>query len=678
MDARQAVKKIEELRRKLNYHNYRYYVLDDPEISDPEYDRMLRQLEELEDKFPALRSAQSPTQRVGAEPAQAFGEVKHRVPMLSLANAFTPEELADFGRRVDEALGGAQEQVEYTAEPKLDGTAVNLVYESGVLIRGATRGDGYRGEDITHNVRTIPSVPLQLLGSGWPSLVEIRGEVYMTIEGFHRLNKRMADAGEKTFVNPRNAAAGSLRQLDPRVTAARPLKFFCYGVGDWVGQDKPATQFDLLDRMRSWGIPVSPDVDLVSGMEGCQDYYNETAARRASLPYEIDGVVFKVNSFALQDELGFVSRAPRWAVASKFPAQEEMTIVKSVDFQVGRTGALTPVARLEPVFVGGVTVSNATLHNMDEIRRKDIRIGDTVIVRRAGDVIPEVARVVLESRPRDSEAIRLPESCPVCGSEVAYGEEEAVARCVAGLFCSAQRKEALKHFASRRAMDIEGIGSKLIDQLVDAELVHDPSDLYKLQESDLAELQRMGKKSANNVLQSIEKSKTAELGRFVFALGIREVGESTAKSLARDFGTLDALMSADEERLREVPDVGPVVAANVYRFFAEPHNKKVIASLLAAGVELQSAQSPAARNSRFTGKTVVITGTLPGMSRDQAKAFLESLGAKVVASVSKRTDYLIAGENPGSKLEKARELGISVIESNEVDLDDMPSGLEMP
>lgn len=661
MDARLAREKVEELTRKLNYHNYRYYVLDDPEIADSEYDRLLRELQDLEDKFPELRSPQSPTQRVGAEPAQAFGEVKHRVPMLSLANAFTSEEMSDFDRRVNEALGGTAGPVEYTAEPKMDGTAVSLVYENGILIRAATRGDGFRGEDITHNVRTIPSVPLQLLGSGWPSVLEIRGEVYMTIQGFRQLNKRMAEDGGKVFVNPRNAAAGSLRQLDPRVTASRPLKFFCYGVGDWVGRDKPVTQFALLELMRSWAVPVSPDVDLVSGIDGCQEYYQRIGARRANLPYEIDGVVFKVNSFALQDELGFVSRAPRWAVANKFPAQEEMTVVKSVDFQVGRTGALTPVARLEPVFVGGVTVSNATLHNMDEIRRKDIRIGDTVIVRRAGDVIPEVARVVLESRPRDSEAIRLPESCPVCGSEVAYGEEEAVARCVAGLFCSAQRKEALKHFASRRAMDIEGMGSKLIDQLVDTELVRDPSDLYRLQEDDLVQLERMGQKSAHNILQAIEMSKKTDLSRFIYALGIREVGETTAKSLAKDFGNLEELMNADESRLRETPDVGPVVASNLHRFFAERHNKMVIESLLAEGVELQSSQSPAIRNSRFSGKTVVITGTLPGMSRDQARAQLESLGAKVVNSISKKTDYLIAGENPGSKLDKARELGVEVV-----------------
>lgn len=656
-----AKKRANELTRKLNYHNYRYYVLDDPEIADAEYDRMLRELEELEIRFPELRNPQSPTQRVGSQPADEFKEARHYVPMLSLSNSFTADELEDFDRRIRELLGDLDRDVRYTAEPKLDGTAVSLLYENGLLVRGATRGDGTRGEDITHNVRTIPSIPLELLDEDWPSRVEIRGEVYMSIQGFRDLNNRMDAEGGKRFVNPRNAAAGSLRQLDPKITAARPLRFFSYGIGIWVGLDKPTCQFELLSRIRKWGLPVSPDVQRVSGYLGCQKYYDAIAEKRDALAYEIDGVVFKVDSFALQEEIGFVSRAPRWAIASKFPAQEEMTVVRDVEFQVGRTGALTPVARLEPVFVGGVTVSNATLHNMDEIRRKDIRIGDTVIVRRAGDVIPEIARVVIEARPRNTVEIELPERCPVCGSEVYSDAEEAVARCVGGLYCSAQRKEALKHFASRRAMDIQGLGAKLIDQLVDSGLVKTPADVYSLEQADLLELDRMGEKSASKIIKSISKSKDTELARFIYALGIREVGESTARELARQFGELDILMGADEETLKRTPDVGPVVAQNVRQFFLQSHNREVIEKLRSHGVTWRKSDRNRQNDSRFSGKTVVITGTLSKMSRDEAKDYLESLGAKVASSVSKSTDFLIVGDNPGSKFEKAKELGVKII-----------------
>jgi DNA ligase (NAD+) len=667
MDLIQARKRVDELTEQLNYHNYRYYVLDDPEIADAEYDRMLKELGELEARFPKLLSPQSPTQRVGSQPAGEFKEARHFTPMLSLSNAFSPHELQEFDRKIRDLIGDPGGEVDYAAEPKLDGTAVSLLYENGLLVRGATRGDGVRGEDVTHNVRTIPSIPLSLLGEGWPSRVEVRGEIYISIEGFRELNKRMISEGSKQFVNPRNAAAGSLRQLDPRITAARPLRFFAYGIGVWAGSNKPEFQYQLLSRLREWGLPVSPDVVLVSGYGGCQRYYDSMASKRDSLAYEIDGVVFKVDSFAMQDEIGFVSRAPRWAIASKFPAQEEMTVVRDVDFQVGRTGALTPVARLEPIFVGGVTVSNATLHNMDEIRRKDIRIGDTVIVRRAGDVIPEVARVVIEARPDSAREILLPESCPVCGSEVLSDSDEAVARCAGGLYCIAQQKEALKHFVSRRAMDIEGLGTKLIDQLVEAGLVKTPADIYKLDKQDLLGLERMGEKSATKLIAAIDRSKQTELARFIYALGIREVGESTARELSRRFQNFDDLVQADEELLQQTPDVGPIVAHHLRQFFSEPHNREVIDQLLSSGVTWKVPKQIREQESQFSGKTVVITGSLSQMTRGEAKDYLEGLGARVASSVSKSTDFLIVGDNPGSKLEKARELGVPVISESELE-----------
>ncbi len=660
MNMQEAKRRAAELTELLNYHNHRYYVLDDPEIPDSEYDRMLRELQEIEQAFPELISMESPTQRVGAAPAGRFEEATHLQPMLSLGNAFTAEELQDFDRRIREGLG-ASGSVAYSAEPKLDGAAVNLLYEKGVLVMASTRGDGTTGEDITQNVRTIPTVPLRLQGAGHPVRMEVRGEIFMRLAGFASLNQRIASEGGKPFVNPRNAAAGSLRQLDSRVTASRPLTMFAYGIGEWEGNGKPDSHTELLATLAKWGFAVSPDVTRVIGHEGCQAYYEAMQLKRPELPYEIDGVVYKVDSAVLQEELGYVARAPRWAIAYKFPAQEELTVIRDVEFQVGRTGALTPVARLEPVFVGGVTVSNATLHNMDEIERKDIRIGDTVFVRRAGDVIPEVVRVLPERRPAIAKKIELPGNCPVCDSDVERIPGEAVARCVGGLYCKAQRKEALIHFASRRAMDIEGLGTKLIEQLVDAELLSTPANIFELKAEQLEELDRMGPKSAENIVAAIEQSRHTTLPRFIFALGIREVGETTAKSLARHFGGLEALMGADEETLQSTPDVGPVVAGNIVRFFAESHNRDVVSRLIDLGITWDEMPKAGASNSQFSGKTVVITGTLSQMTRDQAKELLESLGARVTGSVSKRTDFVLAGENPGSKVEKAKELGVSIV-----------------
>lgn len=664
MDIHEAKRRAAELTQLLNYHNHRYYVLDDPEIPDSEYDRMLRELQGIEQAYPELISIDSPTQRVGAAPAGRFEEATHLQPMLSLGNAFTAEELQDFDRRVREGLGTSG-PVAYSAEPKLDGAAVNLLYEKGVLVRASTRGDGTTGEDITQNVRTIPTVPLRLQGAGHPARMEVRGEIFMRLAGFAALNQRIEGEGGKPFVNPRNAAAGSLRQLDSRVTASRPLTMFAYGIGEWEGKGKPDSHTELLATLAKWGFAVSPDATRVIGHEGCQAYYEAMQLKRPELPYEIDGVVYKVDSAALQEELGYVARAPRWAIAHKFPAQEELTVIRDVEFQVGRTGALTPVARLEPVFVGGVTVSNATLHNMDEIERKDIQIGDTVFVRRAGDVIPEVVRVLPERRPASAKQIQLPARCPVCDSDVERIPGEAVARCVGGLYCKAQRKEALIHFASRRAMDIEGLGTKLIEQLVDADLLRTPADIFELKAEQLEELDRMGPKSAENVVAAIEQSKHTTLPRFIFSLGIREVGESTAKSLARHLAGLEALMAADEDTLQSTPDVGPVVAGNILRFFAEAHNRDVVSRLIDLGITWDELPQAGTSDSQFSGKVVVITGTLSEMTRDQAKEILESLGARVTGSVSKRTDFVLAGENPGSKVEKAKKLGVAIVFEHE-------------
>jgi DNA ligase (NAD+) len=656
-----AKNRAKALREQLHHHNYRYHVLDDPEVSDAEYDRLLRELKELEELHPGLVTPDSPTQRVGATPVSELGEVVHTIPMLSLDNAFTEEDLENFDRRVRERLE-TEEQIDYAAEPKLDGLAVSFRYESGVLVQAATRGDGLRGEDVTHNVRTIKAVPLQLQGSP-PELLEVRGEVFMTIAGFKAMNERALARGERTFVNPRNAAAGSLRQLDPRLAASRPFDAFFYSVGDTRGWQLPPRHSEVLQKFREWGLKTSPLVRVVKGAAGCLEYYRQVGAQRSSLPYEIDGVVYKVDRFKQQRELGFVARAPRWAIAHKFPAHEENTIVRGVEFQVGRTGALTPVARLEPVFVGGVTVSNATLHNMDEVRRKDVRIGDTVVIRRAGDVIPEVVKVILERRPDSAQEVELPGQCPVCGSDIERVEGEAVARCSGGLFCAAQRKEALRHFASRRALDIDGLGAKIIDQLVDGALVKNPADLYALTEQQFADLERMGEKSASNLVQALERSKSTTLARFLYALGIRDVGEATAAALAGFFGSLDALQDASEQQIQEVPDVGPVVAAHVHNFFQQSHNREVIQALRERGVHwaVQKARAPAAEGA-LSGKTFVITGSLDSMSRDQAADRITALGGKVSGSVSKKTAYVVVGAEPGSKLKKAQELGVETLD----------------
>lgn len=656
----EVISRAEELRNLINEHNYQYYVLDDPRVPDAEYDRLFRELQELEAQHPEIVTPDSPTRRVGAQGETTFEEVAHRIPMLSLDNAFSEEEVQDFDRRVRDRLKTA-EDIEYVCEPKLDGLAVSLHYEGGILTRAATRGDGYTGEDITANIRTIPSVPLRLRGDSVPELVEVRGEVYMPLEGFETLNKRLADKGEKTFVNPRNAAAGSLRQKKPSVTARRPLEMCAYSVALEDESRLPETHWEGLQQVKSWGFRLNPEMRKATGAKACLQAYNDLMEKRASLPYEIDGIVFKVNSLALQQQLGFVSRAPRWAIAQKFPAQEELTVIEDVEFQVGRTGAITPVARLKPVFVGGVTVSNATLHNMDEIRRLDARIGDTVFVRRAGDVIPQVVKVMTERRPENARVVELPEQCPVCQSDIEQIEGEAVARCSGGLFCPAQRKEAIRHYASRKALDIEGLGDKWIDILVDRELVSTVADLYLLKKSDLTGLERMGEKSAGNLISAIDRSRHPVLWKFVYALGIREVGEATAKALASHFGTLEAISEADEDALQSVPDVGPIVAGHIRSFFDQTHNQETIQALRDAGVEWQS-EVITAEEKPLKGQTWVLTGSLSGMTRDEAKARLESLGAKVAGSVSKKTACVVAGEAAGSKLAKAESLEVPVMD----------------
>ena len=659
----EIIARVYELHEQLHYHNHRYYMLDDPEIPDSEYDKLLRELQELEAQYPQLITIDSPTQRVGVKPLGEFSQVKHLVPMLSLANAFSDEEVQAFEKRLLDRLDDKDIKViEYAVEPKLDGLAVSLLYENGIMMQGATRGDGQTGENITENVRTIKSVPLKLTGKNIPQSLEVRGEVYMPKASFEALNKRAREAGDKTFVNPRNAAAGSLRQLDSKITASRNLAMYCYSTGRIVGADLPENHFDALQQLAGWGFRICPDIKVVKGAAGCLEYYQEIGAKRVALSYDIDGVVYKVNSIDLQKQLGFVSRAPRWAIAHKFPAQEQMTVLKDVEFQVGRTGALTPVARLEPVFVGGVTVTNATLHNMDEIARKDIRIGDTVIVRRAGDVIPEVARIVTEKRPNDAREIHLPARCPVCDSTVEQIEGEAVARCSGGLYCPAQRKEAIKHFASRKALDIDGLGDKLVEQLFDEKLIENISDLYHLTAEQLSGLERMGDKSAQNLVNALEKSKTPSLARFIFAMGIREVGETTAKSLANHYRSLDALKNASVEELQQVADVGPIVAGHVVSFFQQVHNLEVIDALLASGINpVLPEQLDSNKTLPLMGNTYVITGTLENMSRDEAKAKLETLGAKVSGSVSKKTTAVIAGDKAGSKLTKAEQLGVEVL-----------------
>jgi DNA ligase (NAD+) len=657
--------KIESLREEIRYHNYRYHTLDDIEIPDAEYDRLVRELQRLEAAHPELVTPDSPTQRVGAEPSDALATVQHRIPMLSLDNVFSEDELRDFHKRVAEKLefeDGA-ENLRYSAEPKLDGAAVSLLYENGVLIRAATRGDGMTGEDITHNIRTIQSIPLKLLGKDYPATLEVRGEVFMPLAGFEAYNRKARAAGEKTFVNPRNAAAGSLRQLDPKLTAERPLDMYVYSVGLVEGGELPDHHSEIISQLQEWGLKTCPERGVVNGVSGCLNYYQEIGKRRDSLPYDIDGVVYKVDSLAMQRELGFVARAPRWAVAHKFPAQEELTKVQGVEFQVGRTGALTPVARLEPVFVGGVTVSNATLHNIDELHRKDVRVGDTVIVRRAGDVIPEVVNVIKKRRPAKTRPVQLPELCPVCGSHVRREEGEAVARCTGGLFCKAQRVESLKHFVSRRAMDIEGLGAKLIEQLVEEGRITSPSDIYRLTRKELAERERMGEKSAENLISAIDASRSTTLARFLYSLGIREVGEATAANLATHFGNLAAIKKASQEEFLKVPDVGPVVAQRIRDFLHEEHNLEVMNELQDLGVSWEDLDpSRVEDDGPLLGKTFVITGTLPDMTRDEAKALIQRAGGKVTGSVSSKTSYLLAGEKAGSKLTKAQQLEVEVID----------------
>jgi DNA ligase (NAD+) len=648
--------KIQHLREQINQHNYRYYVLDDPSVPDAEYDRLFRELQALEQANPSLITDDSPTQRVGGQALTTFKKITHQVPMLSLANAFSREELEDFDRRVRQKL--KLESVVYAVEPKLDGLAVTLMYERGKLVYGATRGDGTTGEEITDNLKTIPSIPLRLFGKHHPATLEVRGEVFMPKEGFRQFNQQAAERGEKTFVNPRNAAAGSLRQLDPRVTAKRPLDIYIYALGQVDPGAMADNHVDVLHQLKSWGLKHSPLLERAQGVEGLYAYYEKVAGLRSSLPYEIDGVVYKVNDYAQQQQLGFVSRAPRWAIAHKFPAEEEITVLQDIQIQVGRTGALTPVARLEPVFVGGVTVTNATLHNMDEINRKDVRVGDTVIIRRAGDVIPEVVAAVIERRKKGATRFVMPERCPVCDSSVEKLADEAVYRCTGGLYCPAQRKAAIRHFSSRKAMDIDGLGDRIVDQLIEQSLIKTPADLYRLDQKTLAGLERLGDKSAANLLAALEQSKETSFARFLYALGIREVGEATALSLANHFQTLEQLIDASEEELMTVQDIGPVVAAHIYNFFRETHNREVITQLLESGIHWPLSSLPAAQP--LSGLTFVLTGTLTQMPRNEAKQRLQSLGAKVAGSVSAKTDYVVAGDKAGSKLDKANSLGLSV------------------
>lgn len=656
------LQEIESLREQLEAWNYQYYVLDAPTVPDAEYDRCMQRLQALEAQYPQWAHPDSPSSRVGGQAVDQFNQVTHEVPMLSLENAFNAEDMQHFYRRVLDRLGDVAAPLEFACEPKLDGIAVSLLYRDGMLERGATRGDGTTGEDITHNVRTIRSIPLRLRGSGFPALLEVRGEIYMPRAGFEQLNERARQRGEKLFVNPRNAAAGSLRQLDARITAQRPLQMCCYGVGQVAGGTLPDRHAAVLEQLRGWGFRVNPESAVVRGIEACDDYYEALALRRDSLPYDIDGIVFKVNELALQQRLGFVSRAPRWAIARKFPAQEEMTRLLDVEFQVGRTGIITPVARLEPVFVGGVTVSNATLHNSDEIARLGVQVGDTVIVRRAGDVIPQVVSVVAERRPADARPVVFPPRCPVCQSAVEREAGVAALRCTGGLVCAAQQKAAIKHFASRRAMDITGLGDKLVEQLVDEGLVQNVAGLYALSKQQLLQLDRMGEKSADNLLDALEASKRTTLPRFIFALGIREVGEATALNLARHFGDWPALAAATEDQLLAVDDVGPVVADHLLQFFASPASMQVVESLRAAGVTWERIDVAPRQDLPLAGETWVVTGALESLGRDDAKSHLQALGAKVAGSVSAKTTRVVAGPGAGSKLTRANELGIEVID----------------
>ena len=651
---------VNALRDAIALHDHAYYVLDNPTISDAEYDQLFRQLQVLERQNPALITIDSPTQRVGGKPLASFSNITHKQAMLSLNNAFEEAELAAFDKRVRDGLGLST--IEYAVEPKFDGLAITLSYEDGIFVQGATRGDGYTGEDVTHNLRTIKAIPTRLITKTPPKLLEVRGEVLMLKRDFAQLNQRQAANNDKLFANPRNAAAGSLRQLDPSITATRKLMFFAYGLGVAEGAPTLKSHTEAMQYLADLGLPVATQCSQVLGLNGLLSFYAEIGKKRANLPFDIDGVVYKVNSFAQQNELGFVSRAPRWAIAHKFPAEEALTIVEDITVQVGRTGSITPVARLRAIFVGGVTVTNATLHNEDEVRRKDVHIGDTVIVRRAGDVIPEILRAIPEHRPNNARRFEMPTLCPECGSAIVKLADESVARCSGGLFCPAQRKQAISHFASRRAMDIEGLGEKLVDQLVDAQLIHHLNDIYTLSLSDLVNLERMAEKSARNIINALELSKKTTLARFIYALGIRNVGESTAKDLAQYFGNLKAIQMADIEALQQVPDVGPIVAESLFQFMHEPHNLSVISALIASGVHWPESDGKVIQAGVLSGKTLVLTGTLPTLSRDDAKAMIEAAGGKVSGSVSKKTDFVLAGSDAGSKLEKANELGLTIMD----------------
>jgi DNA ligase (NAD+) len=657
-----AKARVARLKETLERYNHRYHALDDPEVPDAEYDRLMLELRALEAKHPELLSADSPTQRVGASPVAAFGAVRHRLAMLSLDNAFSDEEVRDFDRRIRERLG--QDGVmSYSAEPKLDGLAISARYENGVFVQGATRGDGESGEDITLNLKTIKALPLKLRTARVPKVLEVRGEVFMPLAGFERFNAEALARGEKSYVNPRNAAAGSLRQLDPRMTAARPLDLFIYGLGIVEGGELPDKHSAVLQSLRQWGFKICPQSRVVEGANGCLHYYREMGGMRAKLPYQIDGVVYKVDDLALQRVLGFVSRAPRWAIAHKFPAEEALTTVRGIEFQVGRTGALTPVARLEPVFVGGVTVSNATLHNMDELVRKDVRVGDTVVIRRAGDVIPEVVRILPERRIAGATLVKLPTACPVCGSPVVREADQAVARCTGGRTCAAQRKEEIKHFASRRALDIQGLGDKLVEQLVDRDWVRSPADLFALEPEQLATLERMADKSAQKLQSAIAAAKHTTLPRFLYALGIRDVGEATALALAQYFRDIAPLRSAGDEQIQRVPDVGPVVAKNVAAYFRDTENASIVDRLLSAGITWP-APAPIVTDSELAGKTFVLTGTLKSMTREAAEQAITQLGGKVSGSVSKKSHFVVAGAEAGSKLKKAEQLGVAILDED--------------
>lgn len=656
-----TLQNITALKEQLRHHNYQYYVEDDPEIPDAEYDRLMAKLQRIEQRYPDLITPDSPTQRVAGEALSSFRQVQHEIPMLSLDNGFNDDVIRQFDKRIKEKLS-TDKDIEYSLEPKLDGLAISLMYSQGLLVQAATRGDGKTGENVTANIRTIKSIPLKLFGTSWPEKLEVRGEVFMRKDAFEDYNITALKDGSKPFANPRNAAAGSIRQLDPRVTNKRSLSFYAYSVGVVEGWRLPETHYDLLQHLKTaWGIPVSSLLATTEGIAGCLDYHQEILKKRNDLPYEIDGVVFKVNDYALQKTLGFVTRSPRWAIAHKFPAEEELTRILGVDFQVGRTGVLTPVARLEPVFVGGVTVSNATLHNMDEIQRKDIRIGDTVIIRRAGDVIPQVVSVVKSRRDGTEQTINMPTHCPVCGSSVVRLESNASARCTGGLVCDAQLIEAIKHFASRRAMDIDGLGEKLIKQMVETELISSIDGLYQLKKAQLASLERMADKSANNLLESLHQSKQTTLARFIYSLGIREVGEATAESLANEFGSLDALLVSDRDRLEQVSDVGPVVALRVFEFFRQANNRKIIQSLIDAGMRWDDIDIETTSVKPLSDATYVLTGKLEAFSRAEAKQRLVALGARVSSSVSSKTTAVIAGDKAGSKIKKAQDLGVEVL-----------------